>query len=549
MFSRCARLYATTVAIAAITAVATTPPPAEAILAAPAPAPPSGGEMALWVFVLLYAFMGLAMVCDEFFVAALEHISDMLRLTPDVAGATFMAIGSSAPEFFIAMAANVFSTPGQGIGIATVVGSAIFNILVIIGLTAMVSKTALVLDWRPFARDATCYSVAIALMIAFVWDGRVETWESAVLCVAYVGYIALMYVNPRLMAWLGPSPAANAAAATSRVDDGNGSGGSDTDARAIEEGMGGGRCASAGAEKHPDNPHACCSPRASSGVRTLRASSNPRLTSENRACSERRLNDLITSVDTTSSPAPGGTIEHSRVDAALSDLDLAPSTAPSIAETDGDADGDDCETGYFRDVCTRPHGWRAWVLAAGLRPWQIALKCTIPDVNHPRFQNTRGVVGGFIMSIVWIGVMCWAITHAVEHIGVGVGVPPSIMALTVVAAGTSVPDALASVIVVLKDSNKGDMAVSNAIGSNVFDILFGLGMPFLLSSLVYGEPVPVNTHSLVVTLYLLFGVLAVVVVVLRAAGWKLTKRVGALFLLMYVAYVIFAYTYEMTTEA
>ena len=38
------------------------------------------------------------MVCDDYFVPALTRVSDALCLTPDVAGATLMAAGSSAPE-------------------------------------------------------------------------------------------------------------------------------------------------------------------------------------------------------------------------------------------------------------------------------------------------------------------------------------------------------------------------------------------------------------------------------------------------------------------
>lgn len=59
------------------------------------------------------------------------------------------------------------------------------------------------------------------------------------------------------------------------------------------------------------------------------------------------------------------------------------------------------------------------------------------------------------------------------------------MSLVVIAAGTSVPDALSSVMVAR--DGFGNMAVSNAIGSNVFDILLGLGFPYLLKALIDGE--------------------------------------------------------------
>ena len=45
-------------------------------------------------------FAGIAIVCDDYFVPALEAIVEKLGLSDDVAGATFMAAGSSAPELF-----------------------------------------------------------------------------------------------------------------------------------------------------------------------------------------------------------------------------------------------------------------------------------------------------------------------------------------------------------------------------------------------------------------------------------------------------------------
>jgi Ca2+/Na+ antiporter len=60
------------------------------------------------------------------------------------------------------------------------------------------------------------------------------------------------------------------------------------------------------------------------------------------------------------------------------------------------------------------------------------------------------------------------------------------MGVTVLAIGTSIPDALGSIFSA-KQGYAG-MAVSNAIGSNVFDILIGLGVPWLIFS-SYAGPV------------------------------------------------------------
>uniref|UniRef100_A0A3B5LHE4 Sodium/calcium exchanger membrane region domain-containing protein n=1 Tax=Xiphophorus couchianus TaxID=32473 RepID=A0A3B5LHE4_9TELE len=80
-------------------------------------------------------FYALAIVCDDYFVPSLEKISENLQLSEDVAGATFMAAGSSAPELFTSLI-GVFITKGD-VGVGTIVGSAVFNILVIIGLSGI----------------------------------------------------------------------------------------------------------------------------------------------------------------------------------------------------------------------------------------------------------------------------------------------------------------------------------------------------------------------------------------------------------------------------
>ncbi|KAI1240308.1 Sodium/potassium/calcium exchanger 3, partial [Lamprotornis superbus] len=65
----------------------------------------------------------------------LQLLSVRLHLSEDVAGATFMAAGSSAPELFTSVI-GVFITKGD-VGVGTIVGSAVFNILCIIGVCGL----------------------------------------------------------------------------------------------------------------------------------------------------------------------------------------------------------------------------------------------------------------------------------------------------------------------------------------------------------------------------------------------------------------------------
>ncbi|CAM9661884.1 unnamed protein product [Heterosigma akashiwo] len=81
------------------------------------------------------------------------------------------------------------------------------------------------------------------------------------------------------------------------------------------------------------------------------------------------------------------------------------------------------------------------------------------------------------------------------------------------------------------------MAVSNALGSNNFDILFGLGLPVVLKVLLYGEPEKVKKKGLTQSIIILVGLLLLLILVVVAGKFKLTKPVGTLFIVLYICYV------------
>ena len=149
---------------------------------------------------ILYMFLALAIVCDEFFVPALEEISSEhhLNLSMDVAGATLMAAGGSAPELFT----NFVGTFQESdIGIGTIVGSAVFNVLFVIGMCSLLSKEVLTLTWWPLFRDCFYYGfglIVLSLLAGVLSSGSVKWWESLILLLLYVGYVTLMFFNRRL---------------------------------------------------------------------------------------------------------------------------------------------------------------------------------------------------------------------------------------------------------------------------------------------------------------------------------------------------------------
>ena len=120
----------------------------------------------VYVLGVFYMFVALAIVCDEFFVPALEEMAneDHMNLSMDVAGATLMAAGGSAPELFTSL---IGTFKESTVGFGTIVGSAVFNVLFVIGMCAMFSREVLTLTWWPLFRDCVYYSFGLCVLAFF----------------------------------------------------------------------------------------------------------------------------------------------------------------------------------------------------------------------------------------------------------------------------------------------------------------------------------------------------------------------------------------------
>ena len=109
------------------------------------------------------------------------------------------------------------------------------------------------------------------------------------------------------------------------------------------------------------------------------------------------------------------------------------------------------------------------------------------------------------------------------------GITPLAVGLTVVAFGTSSPELVVSVSTAL--DGRGDLAVGNVVGSNIFNVLGILGVSSLVRPL---DPGGVDTVDFAVML-----VLAVALLPLLGTGFRLDRWEGALLLTAYVGYTAY----------
>lgn len=112
------------------------------------------------------------------------------------------------------------------------------------------------------------------------------------------------------------------------------------------------------------------------------------------------------------------------------------------------------------------------------------------------------------------------------------GVSQAVIGLTVVAIGTSLPELAASVISAVKGHS--ELAIGNVIGSNIFNILSILGITAII------KPIHINPQIAHFSIPLMIAV-SLLVALLLVRREKLGRKTGLLFIVSYVAYMVFLY--------
>ncbi|CAG0879004.1 unnamed protein product [Darwinula stevensoni] len=151
------------------------------------PSQRSRGGIIIHFLIGIYLFLGIAIACDEYFVPSLDVICDELDLSSDVGGASFMAAGSSSPELFTNLL-GTFVTEGD-VGLGTVVGSAVFNILGVVTLCGLFAGMVIPVDFWALSRDCAAYGVSVIILILVINDELVVWWEALILFFAYFLYV------------------------------------------------------------------------------------------------------------------------------------------------------------------------------------------------------------------------------------------------------------------------------------------------------------------------------------------------------------------------
>ena len=145
-------------------------------------------------FVFLAAGLVLLVIGAEFLVKGASRIAAILGIPPLIIGLTVVAYGTSAPE----MVVNVMSSfAGQAdIGIGNVVGSNIFNVLFILGISALVAP--LIVTRQLIRSDVPIMIGVSLLLLLFSLDGQLGRVDSIILLAGGIAYtLFLIYQSSK----------------------------------------------------------------------------------------------------------------------------------------------------------------------------------------------------------------------------------------------------------------------------------------------------------------------------------------------------------------
>jgi Ca2+/Na+ antiporter len=185
-----------------------------------------------------------------------------------------------------------------------------------------------------------------------------------------------------------------------------------------------------------------------------------------------------------------------------------------------------------------------------LFPFKLAIHVTIPDVRVVAMTKAgpslRTATISVIMSIVWLIPWTYVMVLSLEIIGRHLQINDVIMGLTFSAAGTAIPNYIASHVAATQGFS--NMAISNAIGSNIFNILICLGIPWVtFTSVRDGSYMEKWDSNIKLSMILMIVVHVIFSFIITYSGFKLSSMNAVSFLGIYLVFVIVAVSFSRSS--
>lgn len=137
---------------------------------------------------MLFIGIGALAWGADLFVEGAVGMAKILGVSDQLIGVTIVAVGTSLPELITSLMAAFRKQPDISLG--NLVGSNIFNLLGILGITAVVKPISM--DHGTFLLDLVAMILIALILFPLMFGRKLGRWQGAILCVAYFCYIAVV---------------------------------------------------------------------------------------------------------------------------------------------------------------------------------------------------------------------------------------------------------------------------------------------------------------------------------------------------------------------
>ena len=518
----------------------------------------------LWFVMIGFMFFAQHHVCDAYFVPAINVFVGKMKGSENkwlqrwgeeaVAGATICALGCNGPEMFT----NLISLyTGSDAGIGVVVGSEIFNLLIIVGLTISAAPVLpLALERVPFARDCMFYALSIILLYWALLDHKIESFEAYVLLAAAGVYVACVYFTDDFIQCI---PALRKNKVQDLESPSKRKGKMHGVEVAVEEILHGRMV-----DAHGTNTETWNLDATEYGIYA-----EPRkaeVEQENKGNKRRSIGFQLEGGDA----MLGSVLKYKDLkevvlmDMGVINLEFIHNLQHiTLKLTVEDAAK---RTELLNNIqefsLGKPwvHGYDATIVGA----WRHLrhtlgskdpvldkllaiphflidglLKLTLFSVDVKDVSKEGRWPMCFVGAMFWLAIFSFFMLEIANEIHYNIpALPNSFLGITVCAIGTSFPNAVASVL--MAQQNKPAAAIANALGSNVQNVFLAMALPWVIFQLQYGgKPIDQNVAGINEGVLWMSGTLILVVFfVLLPPFCKLSYAYGPVLVMVYLAYLV-----------
>ncbi len=144
--------------------------------------------------MLLFVLLGLAMIVlgSDFTVSGATRIAEVIGIDDRIIGLTVVAFGTSLPELVTCIQAARKNKADIAIG--NIIGSNIFNILFVVGISALVSPSPIGFADTFIADSAAAIAAAVLLLLLVLKNKRVSRLGGVIMLACYAGYFTYLFI-------------------------------------------------------------------------------------------------------------------------------------------------------------------------------------------------------------------------------------------------------------------------------------------------------------------------------------------------------------------